>query len=657
MAEMASLLEDAAGWDRASIDPTQLVQLAEDAIGKVKYTRKKWRGTDAAAIREKLPLLDCYAAPCARACPIGQDVPQYIRLVGEKKFDEALDLIYAKNPLPNITGYICDHPCMAHCTRLDYDDPVEIREVKRVAAEMGWRTYWERRGKIAAKVETKVAVIGAGPTGLAAAFFLARAGLRVSVFEKRDSAGGVVKHVIPRFRLPAEAIERDVQWIAAMGVDFRFSHRGPLHVDLLKRQGFKYILIGIGAEAGLPLDLPGGNPNVLRALEFLARFHEASEKLELGRHVVVVGGGNTAMDSARAALRVKGVNKVTVIYRRNLDEMPADREEVESCYREGVQFKFLATPESFSADGTLVCRKMELGEPDVSGRKSPRPTDESEIMKADSLIAAVGEQVDRHALLAAGLKLDGSGRPVVDGETGETDRENVFIGGDAHTGPSAVVRCLAEARKVAEAICRKEWERWGQSSKDSYAGPGFGEEAQRRDIFRKKAAQCDAQSPDLVGGDAAFGIREAQRCLECQAVCNKCVDVCPNRANVAVEAPGSGRQRYQILHLDALCNECGNCATFCPYTIDGRPYKDKLTLFSLEEDFVESENNGFLVHVNTDRSEVKLRLAGRVYHLPIEDGKVVPPAGHDGSSELEPVARLIGTVCQEYNFLLGPVDS
>jgi putative selenate reductase len=362
------------------------------------------------------------------------------------------------------------------------------------------------------------------------------------------------------------------------------------------------------------------------------------------------------MDSARAALRVEGVKEVTVLYRRTLAEMPADREEVESCRREGVRFKFLANPESFSQDGTLVCRKMELGEPDASGRKRPRPTDESEIMKADTLIAAIGEQVDRQALLAAGLKLDGSGRPIVDVETGETDRENVFIGGDAHTGPSSVVRCLAEARKVAEAICRKEWEGWGPYSKDSYHGPVFDGEAQRRDIFRKKAAQSEAQSPASAGGDEAFGVREARRCLECQAICNKCVDVCPNRANVAVEAPGVGIQRYQILHLDALCNECGNCATFCPYTIDGKPYRDKLTLFSLEEDFVESGNNGFMIHGRKDRPEVWLRLAGRLYHLQIEAGKVALPAGCEGNSEIGDVIRLIRTVYRDYNFLLGPVD-
>jgi putative selenate reductase len=286
----------------------------------------------------------------------------------------------------------------------------------------------------------------------------------------------------------------------------------------------------------------------------------------------------------------------------------------------------------------------------------PRPTDETEILKADSLIAAIGEQVDRQALFAAGLKTDGSGRPMVDGETGETDQENVFMGGDAHTGPSTVVRCIAEARKVAEAICRKEWAGWGPYSKDAYKGPVFNGEVQRSDILRKKAAQGDAQSPASAGGDEAFGVREARRCLECQAVCNKCVDVCPNRANVAVEAPGSGIQRYQILHLDALCNECGNCATFCPYTIEGRPYRDKLTLYSLEEDFIESENNGFMIHGKKDCPEIRLRLAGTLYHLRIQDGKVQPSAGCEENSDFGEVARLIGTVYRDYSFLLGPVD-
>jgi putative selenate reductase len=202
-----------------------------------KSLKKDFRGKHRIETEKPLPLFDCYVAPCKIGCPIGQDVPEYVRLTGEGRYQEALDLIYERNALPNITGQICDHQCQYNCTRLDYEGAVEIREIKRIAAENGWKEYLQRHREKVKKNGHKVAVVGAGPAGLAAAYFLAREGFEVRVFEKNDSAGGVVRHVIPHFRLPLEAIERDVDYIRAHGVEFEFNvdrNRSPLIILWLK---------------------------------------------------------------------------------------------------------------------------------------------------------------------------------------------------------------------------------------------------------------------------------------------------------------------------------------------------------------------------------------------------------------------------------------
>jgi len=653
MAEIARKLEPIVEERRQLevIDMEKLDRLAEETLQE-NYYRKDWRGTKGVFINQKLPLIDCYIAPCILSCPIRQDIPEYIRLAGSGQYDKALELIYLKNPLPNITGYICDHQCMYNCTRLDYEGTVGIREVKRIAAEQGKITYDTKSRVSAEQLDIKAAVIGAGPAGLSTAYFLAKAGFKVTLFEKQDSPGGVITYVLPNFRIPASAIVKDISIIKALGVDFKFGISEEFSISDLNNQGYKYIFIGIGAEVSRKLQLTGDDNNVYETLDFLRSFNKDSRALNIGRQVAVIGGGNTAVDSARAALRVGGVEKVFIIYRRTEDEMPADREEYDLALEEGVIFKPLLLPESFSKTGILKCRRMVLGEPDSSGRRRPIPTEETEEITVDSVISAIGEYTDSKFLSAYGLKIEKNNRPHANPETLETNLKNVFIGGDALRGPSTVVESIADARKAAEAIAKREISDWKDLDKDF--NPDFDRKQQIPEIYNKKNRLIP---PKISEDDRVIAENEAGRCLECNVICNKCVDVCPNRANVAIEIDKKEgfQDAYQILHLDALCNECGNCATFCPY--NGKPYKDKLTLFTTKEDFKNSTNNGFMITNFKGSWLVTLRLKDKVWKLKFSrDGELMPkdsscPKGHD-INEIREACIIINTVLKDYSYLI-----
>ncbi|MGB6369477.1 MAG: putative selenate reductase subunit YgfK, partial [Atribacterota bacterium] len=523
MAEIARKLEPIVEERRQPevIDMKKLDRLAKETLRK-NYYRKDWRGTKKVFIERELPLTDCYIAPCVLSCPIRQDIPEYIRLAGDGQYDRALELIYLKNPLPNITGYICDHQCMYNCTRLDYEGTVGIREVKRIAAEQGKTTYDTKSRVTAEQLDIKAAVIGAGPAGLSVAYFLAKAGFKVTVFEKQDSPGGVITYVLPNFRIPASAIEKDISIIKVLGADFKFGVSEEFSINDLNNEGYKYIFIGIGAEVSRKLQLTGDSNNVYETLDFLRSFNKDSGALSIGRRVAVIGGGNTAVDSARSALRIDGVEKVFIIYRRTEDEMPADREEYERALEEGVIFKPLLLPESFSKNGILKCCKMTLGTPDSSGRRRPVPTEETEEITVDSVISAIGEYTDSKFLSACGLKIKKNNRPHANPETLETNLKNVFIGGDALRGPSTVVESIADARKAAEAIVKREISDWEDLDKDFNLG--FDRKQQIPEIYNKKSHLI---LPKISEDDRVKAENEAGRCLECNVICNKCVDVCP----------------------------------------------------------------------------------------------------------------------------------
>lgn len=679
LTQMVQALEKSKAWDMAEIDVAKLEKLSTDARrGSFSEIDKEFRGDDTIKIGEKLPMFDCYVAPCQVACPIHQDVPEYVQLVGQGRYGEALALIYDKNALPAITGHICDHQCQLHCTRMDYEGAVKIRDMKRIAVENGFEEFKQLWEGATEKTAVKAAVVGAGPAGLSAAYFLARAGFDTAVFEREESAGGVVRHVIPGFRLPVEAIESDVEFIKAHGVEFNFGvDTQAMTVQALKDQGYSYIFYAIGSEVDNDIPLVGDRSRVRQSLSFLSAFRKDPSTLSLGKNVVVVGGGNTAMDSARAALRIPGVEKVSVIYRRTEAEMPADHEEYGLAKKENIQFIFLANPERFD-DNVLTVRKMELGEKDSSGRRRPVATDEVFTIEADTMITAIGEHADTAQLTWYGVPVNEKGWPKADDETKESEVENVYVIGDAQSGPSTVVRCIASARSAVEAAIDKVL--GPEEEEEDGCGCGHDHDHDHdHECTCEDGCDCDDEddmtdeervelendeneffaevagkkSKILVSkqfGDAEFAATEAARCLECSYLCNKCVDVCPNRANVAIDVRNTGvfADPFQILHLDAYCNECGNCETFCPY--DGGPYRKKFTLFSLKEDFDNSTNSGFYA----EGEDILIRLDGRIFNCSL-DGDGILTGDEEGITD--EVAALIEEIYTSYSYLLGYVEA
>ena len=567
-----------------------------------KYHVKAIKPLPRRKLYDKVPLLDCFTAPCKGGCPIHQDIPEYIELCRKGAYASALRLITEKNPLPFITGTICAHNCMTKCMRNYYDEPVNIRATKLVAAEKGYDAYMSKITPPAPVTDgRKVAVIGGGPTGMSAAYFVGRAGIPVTLFEKADRLGGIVRQVIPAFRISDEAIDKDVALMEKMGVEVKLNTEAP-SVAELKAQGYTHIFFAVGAWKAGRLDIPG---NVVPVIGWL-RDMKAGKDVSLG-HVAVVGGGNTAMDAARAALRA-GAKSSTLVYRRTKKYMPADAEELEMAIADRVEFLELVAPVE-QKDGKLICEKMKLGDPDDKGRRKPVPTGEMVEIPCDTVVSAVGEKVESEVFTRNGITVDEKGIPAF-----KTNLEGVYAGGDAMRGPATVVEGIADAQYFANAVI-------GEAHKFAIPAKAV---ATREEAVAKKGVLCESAKC------------EGNRCLTCNVVCQVCADVCPNRANVVIELP-DGRQ--QILHVDRMCNECGNCAVFCPY--DSAPYREKFTLFLTREGFDESVNNqGFLP---LGGKKVLVRLDSKVFEADLD-------AKNDLPADIE---VFIWTVLTKYAYLMG----
>ena len=550
-----------AGTDSAAISALSTASHSDP------HHRKPIKPVASRKSEEKVPWIDCFTAPCKGGCPIHQDIPEYIELCRKGLYGPALKLITEKNALPFITGTICAHRCQTKCSRNFYEESVQIRDTKLIAAEHGYGALMasiKAPAKVAGK---KAAIIGGGPTGIAAAYFLGRAGIETTIFEREAKLGGVPRYVIPAFRISDEAIDKDIALMERYGVEVKCGAPAP-SVDELKKLGYTHILIATGAWQAGKLDIPG---NVKGVIGWMKEMKQQVKPCLTG-HVAVVGAGNTAMDAARVAKRM-GAESATIVYRRTKKEMPADEHELKLAIDEGVQMLELAAPVA-QENGVLRCEKMCLGEPDASGRRAPVGTGEFVEIPCDLVISAVGEKVDSALMAANGIEM---GRK---GPAFQTNVDGVWCAGDAHRGPATVVEGIADAAAFAEAVVGKAW----TYEIPETAYPSKAQAIEKKGILMKASQACC----------------EGKRCLDCNTVCENCADSCPNRANVVIKMADG---RHEILHIDKMCNECGNCTQFCPYASE--PCRDKFTLFQTAEDMADSRNAGVLF-LGGDKIRVRL---------------------------------------------------
>ncbi len=614
-----------------------------EAVPKKEAYHKTRFPYDNIKTHRELNTFDCIAAPCMTTCPVSQDIPGYMYYTARGDYGKAHQLILETNPFPNIQGMVCDHLCQTKCTRINYDDPLLIREIKRFIAQKS-----DRAGALKAAPPNgiKVAIIGAGPSGLACAHFLALDGFEVRIFEGKDFAGGWASDAIPTFRLDEASIRKDIDAILALGVNIQYQAQiDRKQFDQLRRD-FDYVYIAIGAQEGTELGVPGEEAEgVMDQLRFLSAVRRG-QRPDLGKRVAVIGGGNSAMDAARTAKRLVGEDgEVSVVYRRTRKEMPAAAEEVQAMIDEGIQLIELTAPECMLVeDGRVrsnLCFRMELGKKDDSGRPRPIKLDGSEFeINVDSVISAIGQRVNLDFFPEKRLEINPA--------THETQLENVFAGGDAVRGPSTLIKAIGDGKNVAQAIKRRGLKDFRLPASVSAKASDPVDLRQRKARRRQGAELPEIGFAERSGFemvirtlDEATAQKEAGRCLQCDELCSVCVTVCPNRANIeftvepmefkvqqAQRVDGGIEisdfetvrieQKYQILNMGDFCNECGNCATFCPTS--GAPYRDK-PKFHLSAESFASARIGYYFSADSrvaykhdeDRADLEITADGYIY--------------------------------------------
>ena len=521
--------------------------------------------------------------PCSHNCPAGEDISLQISLIAQGRFEEALELIRLENPFPGVTGRVCPHPCEAECNRAEYGGRVAIHDLERFVADH----VAPKRPSVQAsqRRDAKVAIIGSGPAGLTCAYHLARWGYPVTVFEALPVPGGMMRVGIPDYRLPKDVLEREIAAIEALGVEIKTNMRLGDNLSLDDLGDYKAIFIAVGLSKSRKLNIPGEEARgVIPGLEFLKRLN-LGEEVRVGSRVVVVGGGNTAMDAARSALRLGA--KVTVLYRRSRQEMPAIPEEVEEALEEGVDIQFLATPvEILTRDGQVVglrCIRMRLGEPDESGRRRPIPIEGSEFtVQADAVIPAIGQVADL-SFLDEQVKVE-RGRIVID-RAGATTRPGIFAGGDVATPFGTVAHAIGSGKRAAMAIDRylrgeelpsfppfEESVRFSPRPVESELvrfedlNLAYFEWAERREsAVRPPEERVKDFDEVALGLDEEQALAEASRCFNCGTciMCDNCLNFCPD---VAISRKnGSGPVSYPFYEINYdYCKGCGICAEECP---------------------------------------------------------------------------------------------
>ena len=517
--------------------------------------------------RNVRPYYDFKTSPCRVGCPAHEDIQRYIFLAMEGLYEEAWRTIIENNPMPAVTGRVCFHPCMEKCTRKDFDQAINIPAIERALGDMGIENAgWMKRAKATQK--QRVAVVGGGPAGLSCAFYLAQKGYPVTLFEADRALGGVLRWGIPEYRLPNETLDKVVQAILDSGpITVKANTAVGRDVDFQEvLNGHDAVFIGIGLTRSRELGIAGEDGDGVKpGLEFLRRVN-GGERIDPGKRVVVIGGGNTAMDVARCARRAG--SEVTVVYRRTMHEMPAIADEVEEAEREGVQFRYLASPAEIVRSGAklskVVFQEMELGEPDESGRRRPVPIEgKTFTMEIDTMFTAIGEQADIEPF---GDAVDCEWNLVkTTGAAGETSHPKVFAGGDVVTGAASVVEAVAAGREAAGRMMRvftgasepEFEERTVVGIED--INTAYFTRSKRTLLPRIPAAEAVKGFTEIYTGFDEELLRcEADRCFSC-GVCNFCDNCwvfCPDVAIKRLE------NEYEINY--DYCKGCLVCVTECP---------------------------------------------------------------------------------------------
>ena len=532
-------------------DETMHVQVVEgEAVSLLTSKTGTWR-----SIR---PLLIEGVAPCGNACPGRIRIREYLSLLGEGKIREAAELLTEDNPLAAITGRVCPCFCEPECNRGEFDQPIAIKSLERLLGDYVLEQGFSGSGLPVR--EERVAIIGSGPAGLSAAYYLARYGYQVTIFEALPVAGGMLYWGVPEYRLPNTIVSKEIEAIKSLGVDIRTNVAigQELTLNALLADGYDAVLVAVGAWNDLKLNVPGEDTEgVIPGVKFLKRAN-SGEKVKVGDRVCVIGGGNTAIDSARVVARL-GVKQVSILYRRSRAEMPAIPEEVEAALAEGIEIQFLVAPtEVIVKDGkvnSIRCLRMELGEPDDSGRRRPVPIPGSEFnVDADTVIVAIGQAPDLSFLDGSGVEITRDGIIPANPDTLATNLPKVFVAGDVQTGPATVIQAVAAGRKAALGI--NSW----LTGSETLVSPEIERVVEYEDLnvnyFRHEPRQQLEEAGLEALRDAA--IAEAQRCFQCGSCneCNTCWFLCPD--GVILSRNGVADFDYDY------CKGCGICAEECP---------------------------------------------------------------------------------------------
>ena len=521
------------------------------------------------------------AAPCQGGCANCGDIRGWIGTVAQREkvglsreeaYEQAWRIITDVNPFPATLGRICPHPCENHCNRSELDEPLAINAMERFLGDFAIRSGFPLQRDREASGDEWIGVIGAGPSGLSFAYQMARRGYRVTVYDAREKAGGMLRYGVPDYRLPQSVLDAEIQKILDLGIELRLGVEVGADISLEELRSLHTALyLGIGAQQGQALRIPGGDgPGVWTGTNYLERINHG-ERIDTGQRVVVIGGGNTAIDAARCARR--GGAEVTILYRRSREEMPAIEQEIEDALEEGVELVLLAAPVALerTADGrleTVTVQRMRLGEPDHSGRRSPVPIEGSDYdVPADGVIMAVSQ-----VPVLSGLEaLDHQGNWLVADAAGAVG-ENILAGGDA-LGLGIAGNAIVQGRRAAEALHDRLA---GQSDR------GLSNDTREKILadrvrFESKDASAAVHSPMLAAEervrvgmsevaatvDETQFLQEVQRCFSCGSCfgCEQCFMYCTTGCFTRLEEPQPGM--YFTLNLDA-CKECGKCIEVCP---------------------------------------------------------------------------------------------